>query len=55
MMKAPKTFPPTSGLGDVAIFRVTSARTTADIQRTGIAAGGIFYNVQPGTAAQLKK
>jgi len=22
-------------------------------QRTGIAAGGIFYNVQPGTAAQL--
>jgi hypothetical protein len=23
-------------------------------QRTGIAAGGIFYNVQPGTAAQLK-
>ena len=24
------------------------------LQRTGIAAGGIFYNVQPGTAAQLK-
>ncbi len=24
------------------------------IQRAGIAAGGIFYNVQPGTAAQLK-
>ena len=23
-------------------------------QRAGIAAGGIFYNVQPGTAAQLK-
>ncbi len=23
-------------------------------QRTGIAAGGIFYKVQPGTAAQLK-
>ena len=23
-------------------------------QRTGIAAGGIFYNVQPGAAAQLK-
>ena len=22
------------------------------LQRTGIAAGGIFYNVQPGTAAQ---
>ena len=22
--------------------------------RAGIAAGGIFYNVQPGTAAQLK-
>jgi len=25
-----------------------------DAQRAGIAAGGIFYNVQPGTAAQLK-
>ena len=24
------------------------------LQRAGIAAGGIFYNVQPGTAAQLK-
>jgi hypothetical protein len=24
------------------------------VQRAGIAAGGIFYNVQPGTAAQLK-
>jgi hypothetical protein len=23
-------------------------------QRAGIAAGGIFYDVQPGTAAQLK-
>ena len=26
----------------------------ACMQRAGIAAGGIFYNVQPGTAAQLK-
>jgi len=24
------------------------------LQRPGIAAGGIFYNVRPGTAAQLK-
>ena len=24
------------------------------VLRAGIAAGGIFYNVQPGTAAQLK-
>ena len=29
-----------------------SVRNTAN--DSGIAAGGIFYNVQPGTAAQLK-
>ena len=23
------------------------------VQRTGLAAGGIFYNVRPGTAAQI--
>jgi hypothetical protein len=30
------------------------ARLHYSAQRAGIAAGGIFYNVQPGTAAQLK-
>jgi len=28
--------------------------STNAAQRAGIAEGGIFYNVQPGTAAQLK-
>jgi hypothetical protein len=31
-----------------------SAQKKTGTQRAGIAAGGIFYNVQPGTAAQLK-
>ncbi len=34
------------------LIRMSNSRS--DIQRAVIAAGGIFYNVQPGTAAQLK-
>ena len=42
------------GLSGLKIIIMKMDGQTGCLQRAGIAAGGIFYNVQPGTAAQLK-